>query len=342
MSMTLAYLALVLFIAGLGAFTDISSGCVRNSHLIVTLVLWIILAVGEAFLLPSSSVNIRSLTLNVVLSIVTAVIFYLTDIWAPGDCKLYITISLIFPMRAYVVREGNIFPALDFVMYAFAIGYVFLLIMTLTRKTATKINLRPNFSMKHYLSILANAGTISFLNIILSTCAPEFSYANQVLCTLSFVAFIFILQKKADTIKNIIGFTGAVYTLGQSILSGSWVSTSISLAVSLVIASIIECISSRGRANTYREISGDEVRPGMILSLSSLWAMRKCTDPELPTTTTENRRSRLTQHQAEAVKTWCRNAHNNIMIVEMMPFAPFIAGAAVIQVLRFLLLQCLK
>ena len=108
--------------------------------------------------------------------------------------------------------------------------------------------------------------------------------------------------------------------------------------MSLVIASAIEIISSRVRANTYREISGDEVKPGMILSFTSLWAMRKCNDPELPKTTTENRRSRLTQTQAEAVKTWCRNTHSNVIIVEMMPFAPFIAGAAVIQVLRFLIL----
>ena len=337
--MTLVYFVLVLFIAGLGAFTDISSGCVRNKHLIVALVLWVMLAVTEAFLFHSSPVNILSITLNAILSVVTAIIFYITDIWAPGDCKLYIVISLIFPMQAYVVREGNIFPALDFVVYAFAVGYVFLLTTTLTRKTAKKINLRPNFSLKHYFSILANAGTISFLNVLLNTCAPEFFYANQVLCVLSFATLTFILQKKANTAKKIIGFTGIVYILIQSILSGSWISTCMSLTVSLIVASIIEYISRRGRANTYREISGDEVRPGMILSLSSLWAMRKCTDPELPTTTTENRRLRLTQRQAEAVKTWCGNAHSNIMIVEMMPFAPFIAGAAVIQVLRFLLLQ---
>ena len=338
--MTPAYLALVLLVAGLGAFTDIFSGRVRNNHLIIALILWIVLAVSEAFSLHSSSVNIFPLSLNVILSAVTAVIFYLTDIWAPGDCKLYIIISLIFPMHAYVVREGNIFPALDFVVYAFALGYIFLLAMAFSYRTAAKMkmNLSPIFSLKHYLSILANTGTISFLNIILNTFAPGFFYANQVLCILSSAALIFILQKKADTARKIIGFIGLIYIFCQSILSGSWLNVFMSLALSLVIASAIEIISSRVRANTYREISGDEVRPGMILSFTSLWDMRKCNDPELPQTTTENRRSRITQRQAEAVKTWCRNAHSNVVIVEMMPFAPFIAGAAVIQVLRFLLL----
>ena len=337
--MTPAYLALVLLIAGLGAFTDIFSGRVRNIHLIIALAVWMILAVSEAFFIHSSSVNIFPLSLNVILSAVTAVIFYLTDIWAPGDCKLYIIISLIFPMRAYVIREGNIFPALDFVVYAFALGYIFLLVMMFSKRTAAKMNLNFNFSINHYISITANTGTISFLNILLNNCVPGFFYANQILCILSSAALIFILQKKADTARRIIGFTGLVYILCQSVLSGSWLNVCMSLALSLVIASVIEIISNRVRANTYREISGDEIRPGMILSFTSLWAMRKCTDSELPKTTTENRRSRLTQPQAEAVKTWCRNAHSNVIIVEMMPFAPFIAGATVIQVLRFLFLR---
>ncbi|MBQ4432379.1 MAG: hypothetical protein II877_12820 [Synergistaceae bacterium] len=333
-----AYLALVLFVAGLGAFTDICSGHVRNIHLIAALMLWLALAVSEALFLHTSSADIFPPALNVILPAITAIIFYLSDIWAPGDCKLYTVISLIFPARAYVVREGNIFPAIDFAVYAFALGYIFLLTMTLSRRNDSKMISRPNFSIKHCVSILSNAGTISAVNIFLNTYAPEFSRSNQVLCILCSVALIFILHKKAVLVAKTIGITGLIYILCKSIFSGSFLNVFAWLAVSLVIASAIECMTSRVRENTYREISGDEVRPGMILSFTSLWAMRKCIDPELPKTTTENRRSRLTQRQAEAVKTWCRNAHSNVVIVEMMPFAPFIAGAVVIQILRFLLL----
>lgn len=332
-----AYLALVLFIAGLGAFTDIRYGRVRNKHLILAVVLWIVLAVSEAFFLQAS-VKILPLALNLILSITAAIILYLTDIWAPGDCKLYIIISLIFPTHAYLIREGNIFPALDFIVYAFALGYIFLLTTTLSNRTAKKVNLSLTFSIKHYLSILVNAGTISFMNILLNDFVPKFFYANQILCILSSAALIFILQKKADTARKITGLVGLGYILYKSILLGSWLNTCMSLTLSIIVASVIEFISSRVRSNTYREISAYEVKSGMILSFTSLWAMRKCLDPELPKTTTETRRSRLTQRQAEAVKTWCINAHSNVVIVETIPFAPFIAGAAVIQVLRFLIL----
>ena len=332
-----AYLVLALSVAGLGAFTDIRSGRVKNKHLMISLTVWLLLVVSECFILHSSSVPVFPLALNVLLAVIVSVILYLADIWAPGDCKLFIVISLVFPMRAYVVREGNIFPALDFVIYAFTLGYIFLIAETFTRKSA--LNIGNVFSVKRALSVLANTGIISLLNVVLEKYAPKFFYANQILCILCSAALIFLFQKKADTPRKIIGFIGLVCVLLQSILLGSWLNICLNLAASLVIASAIEFISTRVRVNTYREISGDDVRPGMILSFVSLLAMQRCIDPELPKTTTENRRSRLSQRQANAVKTWCRNARSNVVIVEMMPFAPFIAGAVAIEILRFLLLR---
>ncbi|MBQ3396894.1 MAG: prepilin peptidase [Synergistaceae bacterium] len=338
--MTPAYLVLVLITSILGAFTDIRSGRVKNIHLTIALLVWLILAVSEYLILHSSSVPGFTLAFNVLFALITSIIFYLTDIWAPGDCKLYIVISIIFPVHAYVIRKGNIFPALNFVIYAFALGYIFLLAMTFTRRAAAKMNLNPKFALKHYLSVLANAGIISCINIILNTCIPKFFYANQILCILSSAVLICLVQKKANRIRMITGFMCLIYILIQSILMATLLNTSLSLIMSLVIASVIEIITNRASVNTYREIPGDEVRPGMILSFMSLWAMRKCIDPELPTATTENCRSRITKRQAEAVKKWCRNAHSNIVIVEMMPFAPFIAGAVMIEILRFLILEC--
>ena len=336
--MTPVYLVLALFTTMLGAFTDIRSGCVKNSLLLTVLTIWLLLTVSEFSVLHSSSTPLFLLTINVIFAVIVSVMFYLTDIWAPGDCKLYIVITLIFPMRAYAVREGNIFPALNFVIYAFALGYVFLLAMTFARRTSRRITVKPNLNAKHAASVMANAGTISFLNILLNICAPKFYYANQMLCISASVVLICLLQRNADTARKVIGFTGLLCFLLQSVLRCALLNACLGLAESLVIASAIEYINTRTRANTYREIPGEEVRPGMILSFATLWAMRKYTDPELPRTTTENRRSRLTQRQAEAVKTWCRNAGCNAVIVEMMPFAPFIAASVAIEVLLFLLL----
>ena len=336
--MTSIYLVLVLFVSVLGAVTDICFGCVKNKHLITFSMIWLFFAVSELCILHSSSVLTFRLLLNTILSLVLAVIFYLTDIWAPGDCKLYIVISLIFPISAYITRDGNVFPALDFVIYAFGLGYIFLLVTTFMHKTFEKMSINSSFSLEHSLSIICNAGIVSLLQILLNIFVPRFFYANQMLCILFSVAFTYLLQNKAALVRKSVGFIGLICLLISGILYGFWLNACISLAESLVIASAIEFISNRVCVNTYREIPGEKVRAGMILSFSTLLFMRKCTDPELPKMTTENRRSRITHNQAEAIKNWCKNSGSSVVIVEMMPFAPFLAGAVIIQVFRFLLL----
>ncbi len=96
--MTPAHLVLALSSAGLGALTDIRSGRVKNKHLMIFLTAWLIFVVSEYFILQSSSIPTFSLALNVLLAVIVSVIFYLADIWAPGDCKLYILISLILSL----------------------------------------------------------------------------------------------------------------------------------------------------------------------------------------------------------------------------------------------------
>lgn len=339
--MIYAYLILALLIATLGAFTDIRTGRVKNKHLAIALLIWFALIFFESIFEHAFVVSVFAFILNVILAFITALIFYFADIWAPGDCKLYITISIIFPMNAYVVRGGNIFPALDFVIYAFALGYIALVIMSIRLHDESKVSKLAKPNMRRILSILSSVGIISVVHIMLEIYATNFFYANQMLCTLSLIGLLCILQQKADVVRKILGFISLICFLIWSIIYGSWLNACLSLLGSLVIASIVEIINSRAYANTYREISKDEVRPGMILSFSTLWAMQKCIDPELPKTTTENRRSRLTERQAIAVKTWCKNARRNVIIVEMMPFAPFIASAVLIQILRFTLLRLL-
>lgn len=342
--MTYIYLSLALLVSTLGAFTDIHSGRVQNKHLIIALLSWLALITGESIFMHSLNISVSSFCINVVLAFITSLILYLTDIWAPGDSKLYIVISIIFPMHAYVVRTGNIFPALDFVIYAFAAGYIALLVIIFIRRSkgrnhGIKNDTKPDLRLKHIFSIMANIGTISVVNNVLDIYAADFLYANLMLCTLATIGSICLLQQKANTIRMIIGFMGLSYFIYQTTVYEAWLNVCLGLFQSLAIATVIEFINNRAYINTYREVSMEEVRPGMILSYSTLWAMQNCIDPGLPKTTTENRRSRITERQADAVKTWCKNAQSNVVIVEMIPFAPFIASAVLIQILRFLILK---
>lgn len=126
-----------------------------------------------------------------------------------------------------------------------------------------------------------------------------------------------------------------LFTLAYAICLNVWHSAFFNLALSAVISILLETVNRASKANTYKVITGDEVRAGMILSLPSIMAMRNCIDPNLPHATTESRRSRMTEAQAEAVRQWCRNARSNVVIVEMIPFAPFIAISTLAQMILY-------
>ena len=62
---------------------------------------------------------------------------------------------------------------------------------------------------------------------------------------LASIAFTYLLQKKAESFRKLVGFTSLVYILVQSILRNTWLNTCLSMISSLILASAIEVISSK-------------------------------------------------------------------------------------------------
>ena len=337
------YFILAVATALTGGYTDIRKGQVENRMLVISFLAWAIIISADTIYNKAFPFPVAQMALNVAFSVGIALYFYLTDIWAPGDCKLFMLITLIFPYYAYTVREGNVFPALDIVVYSFAAGYIVLIIKYFIRREKNNGLIIETdsrlFNIRTAISIVNNMGIMSSFCTLVNTIAPVFFYSNQVLCILLAVGVISFLQKKADTLRRYIGYAGFIFFIVQTYINKTWFFSLISIMESVLIATVIEIINSQARKHTYIQISGSEVKPGIILSQSSIFAMQNCIDPNLPRITTENRRSRLNEKQAAAVATWCKNAHSNVVIIEMIPFAPFIALAVLIQILRYALLS---
>lgn len=328
----------VIIISLVGAITDIRYGRVKNKHLLFVITIWIGYSIINAVALKRNTFSLHW-GINLALAVLASVLFYLSDVWAPGDCKLYCAIALMFPMYLYPDRVNNIFPALDFVIYAFATGYIVLLGTSIfsNRKDKNSIALDKKslyLSAGRLISVATSVGVMTALHTVLATLFGEFYEANQILCSLVIIGVICLLQNKSKDIKVILGVLGLVFLFVWTILRKTWYNSLISLLLCLLLSVVIDLINDSARTNTYRVINGDEVKPGMILSYTTVMSMQWCIDPNIPRTTTENRRSRITVQQAEAVKTWCRNAKSNIVIVEMIPFAPSIALAVVIELIR--------
>ena len=340
--MKYAYAALALSAAVLGGLTDIRYGRVKNKHLLCAVAIWAALLLLETLFCHEVSYRLIPLLLNMALSITAAIFLYIKDIWAPGDCKLFLLVALIYPATLCPVRSGNVFPSLDIIVFAFAFGYLALLGSALRRKgRASAMEFASvalqGFDWQRCLSIIANIGLMSISEILLQMAVPEFLSANRLFCTLCIIVIVYQLTKSLAILRKIIGVISLVAYIWLICLTGAWLSTIFTLLQGLAVAVVVEMLNQRINTNIYREIDGNAIRPGMILSHASVWDMQNCIDPNIPRSSTESRRSRLSTLQADAVKMWCKNAKRTITIVEMLPFAPCLAFATGVQIIRYIL-----
>ena len=327
-----------------GSITDIRFGKVKNGHLLVAFAIWAVsiliysICRREEFVFP-----LFSFLLNLILSIVLSVVLYRLDIWAPGDMKLFILIVLIYPFSCYVCRPGNIFPALDFVIFSFAIGYLYLLATSILHKynnnnpDPAPAGKRKMFSKNSLIRLSTNIGYFAMAGFALNYFIGEFYYANHSLCVLIIAGLVYGLEKSVPKLKKNIGIVLFLLFVVLSFVKGDLYYFLIGLLESILLAAILGQLGNLVESNSYVQVHGEDVKPGMILSFSSVWAMQKCIDPNIPKTTTESRRSRMSVEQAEAVKEWCRITKRDVSVVSMLPFVPMFMCGLIVQIIRFFL-----
>ena len=335
----LLLIGLCLLITVVGAWTDIRAGRVSNKYLLATAAIGAIIYASAIAMHQTTWTSLASWSINLLLSIILSIVFYLYDVWAPGDAKMFILVAALYPFAYYAAPPANLFPALSIIVFAYAVGYIYLVIVALSRpkKGQRKLEL-PTLDRSFIVGFLINAGVIIGSQIAIETLFPHFCEANQVLVLLSTVGLCYILQRKYPKALSALGVLNLLATLILAVITLDYKALLLSLPLSIIMALLTQLLVRMADTNSYREIKGEELRPGMILSYGSIMAMQKCIDPNIPRQTTENRRSRLSTSQAEAVRNWCRITNRPVMIVEMLPFAPFIGIGLLVELLRHFLI----
>ncbi len=325
---------LVASLAALGGATDVRCGKVRNAHLLAGLgigaLIWLMGLIAGEF----SPASLCRWALNLALSAGFAIFFYRMDIWAPGDSKLFLAIAALYPPEFYPAPDGNLFPALDIIIFAFALGYLWIVIVSPVSEREKRPRI-SGISLRSAPSVAMGMGFAMGAQCALNRLFPAFFQANQALCILCIVGAAWLARRFGKYLFPILAAAGAIALIAEFGASPDWKAGAFILLRGALIAWIIEILNRRAEANSYRGIPGEALRPGMILSLGSVLAMSRCVDPVLPRATTESRRSRLSAAQAEAVRRWCKNAGRDVVIVEMIPFAPFIAASVLVTLMRY-------
>jgi len=338
MTFPILLIALCLLVSIIGAWTDIRAGRVPNLYLLIAAALGAIIYASAIATHQTFWTSFPGWAINLTLAVILSVVFYLYDVWAPGDAKLFILVTAIYPLSFYAAPAANLFPALSIVVFAYAVGYLYLVALALRRsRTGDRTLLLPTINRAFIIGFLINAGVIIGLQMAIATLLPDFYTANQVLVLLSTVGFCYILQRKWPKILLFVGAIGLLSALIMAVITSEYSTLLVSLPLSIIMALLTQLLVRLADTNSYREIKGEEVKPGMILSYGSILAMQNCIDPNIPRQTTENRRSRLSISQAEAVRNWCRITNRPVMIVEMLPFAPFLCVGLIIELIRHIL-----
>lgn len=110
------------------AYTDLKYGMVRNSLLLKTMLLAAPVQIAGCI---AGYVSITHYITNIVCVTVLCGLWYIWGLWAAGDCKLLIAISLIYPYTMYWRTHISWFNSASMILFFISITYAWIIMDTL-------------------------------------------------------------------------------------------------------------------------------------------------------------------------------------------------------------------
>lgn len=303
------------------SYTDIKENIILNKVIFTGLVMSLIAC--TVYFIMAGTADLLKLIIMVVLSAVIGFLMYILHIWAGGDVKFFILLSLFIP--ADLIKQSSPVAIVSVFVFTFAIAFVFLLFQSLylaIKKENSPTKQIRNISIKQFLSSIV---TVMAMQTVLKFVFGDL-YFKYISIFLFLNVLVILSLSKVKWIKNnivIIVFSIiSVIGLVINIKNGQY-----SLDLKNIVVAIL-VIVFRGLAEkyNYKEINTSDVKQGMILSYSTVIGFMNSRVKGLPLSTTEDIASRLTNEEAESIKRWehSKTGKPTIVILRKVPFAIFI------------------
>jgi hypothetical protein len=260
---------------------------------------------------------------------ILAILFYAIHIWGGGDSKMLIFLAVSLPARLYYYYGNEAFPLLSLVVFTFSFGYIYLILHSIICAIRKEDAFKSSFNrsaittfIKDY--IIASIYLSLMLNII-CLAAPRFYMENQTLF-LFLNVFVVMIIFSIPWFRRLWLLVGcAIAGIALTFYSRSFMSFE-DLWIYLVIALLFVLRQLIARYN-YKSLPVSEIRPGMILSAANVAIMATSKIAGLPTGTSEDLKSKLSEENIVAIKTWyaAQKNYQTVTIVRKIPFAIFIS-----------------
>ena len=279
------------------------------------------------------------------ISILISLSLYALGVWGAGDSKLLIVTVLLFPARLYCIGGETVASCFILISIIFIVSYIYVVFDTVYVGIKQRDLFRVNIKNRS-LNVLEYVKGIIFFFLMLSIIdsivglLPDNILLDSTLLTAIHFVVILLAMKIVDKTNWIV----------VSIMSSIWILLLL-LGVSkfgfggvdwLAYALVVLLFVFRLFADkyNYKVIAIEDLKVGMILSLSSTLEFSKSRIKGLPEYSTEDLKSRLCEKDIDSIKRWSKsnNGKDKITIVRKIPFALFIGlGTVIFAVLEVLI-----
>lgn len=332
---------LLIFITGIIAcYTDIKKGIIQNKLILISGIIGISFDVIYYIVFAKSLFN--ELLKNAIFLIIISVLMYAFHIWAGGDCKFLILLSLIYPARYYWYYNNSRFTFWVFMALTFSVGFVYIIFDSVCNFIKNRNSQRAFFIKLKYVMI-NYVKNIIYLTALRHICSIFLGDKIQISNAVYFVicvAFVFGINQIKIFKSWIVVAVVFLFDIVMSIIT-KYIPVSVDwlnyvLLFGIMVARVF------AESYNYEKIKTDNIKAGMVISQKDSMLFSQSRVKGLPGISDETLKSRITQEEADSIKRWKNSKFglSELTVVRKIPFAVFIVIGLVLYLIIGGILGC--
>ena len=332
-------LSLMILICVQATITDLRRGIIQNKILLFGTIISVIF--NSVYYIIFASEYVQAFIINFGVMVVLSVFFYSTHIWAAGDSKLLMFVVSLIPARIYY-SGNNVAASVSILIVIFSLAFFFYVFESfcigIKEKSLFSMNRLKIDVLRMVTQYVKCTCVITLINFLVSIVMPIFYNENVPLFMIINMIIVLLicnveLLNKWYAILPLVVLTSIIITIqGREFRFANW-------AIYGVVC-IVVILRILAEKYNYKIIPTEEVKCGMVLSYGTIMLFQPSKVKGLPTYTTEDIRSRISEGEAESIVRWKDSKYGRpvITIVRKIPFAIFITMGTIFYLLMRMLL----
>ena len=331
-------LSVLLFFCVHATVTDLKWSVIKNKLLAAGFILAVILNFVYYFFFAQDL--FLTFMINLLVMTFLSVVFYATHIWAAGDSKFLIFVICLIPARLYF-SGVNVAATVLILICIFSLAFLYYIgesvVIGLKERNLFSFRRMKLDGLRMAVQYVKCTCIVSVANFLFSLVFGDFYSANTELFMIINMLLVFAVCNVRWLDRwYVLLFLGAA-TVAIVIFQERRLGTVNWLIYLLVLVVVVLRIIAE--KYNYKTIPTAEVKPGMVLSYGTVVLFLPSRIMGLPTSTTEDIRSRISPEEAASIQRWETSKYGQpqITIVRKIPFAIFISlGTFVFITVRIL------